>query len=334
MEPGRGTGLELFPEVGKKGLLACYARVAGAGGSELIEGFSLTRAGRQTVLDISCFRLDEQNFVSLFRDVTERKGAEARLRQYAIEAAMGNRNLERANAELERRNAELEEFTHVASHDLQEPLRKVVSFGDLLARALGDKLDGKCSQYLSLMQTSTRRLQALIRDLLVMSRADRSPLRLEPQPLEDYVQAALGALSAQIRETGAVIRVDRPLPVRTVDATQICQLYQNLVSNALKFSRPGAPPEISITCEPGPEGTSGGAILGVCDNGIGIEPEYHEKIFEAFQRLHRREQYDGSGVGLAVCRKVVTRHGGRIWVESKVGEGSHFRFVLDGEPKN
>lgn len=346
------SGRMLFPGAEQTGLLAPYARVMDGGGSELIEGHSLTRGGRETILDISCFRLDEGHFVSLFRDVTGRKRSEEKLRQYAAETALGNRKLEqanveleRANEELERRNIELEEFTHVASHDLQEPLRKVVSFGDLLARELGGKLDAKCSQYLALMQTSTRRMQALIRDLLVMTRADRTPLRLEPKPLAECVRSALELLSGRIEETDAVVHID-PLPTLMVDPVQVCQLYQNLISNALKFGRPGVPPEISITCEPGPEGAlkdtpagdpegtpQGSVVLGVADNGIGIEREYHEKIFEAFQRLHAQAKYEGSGIGLAVCRKVVTRHGGRIWVESEVGKGSHFRFVLDGGPR-
>ncbi|HYM09808.1 MAG TPA: histidine kinase dimerization/phospho-acceptor domain-containing protein, partial [Bryobacterales bacterium] len=233
------TGRELFPGIDKTGLLARYAKVMDGGASELMEGCCLAPGRGEAVLDIACFRLDEQHFVSLFRDVTGRKRSEERLRQYAAEAALGNRKLEQANAELERanaelarRNIELEEFTHVASHDLQEPLRKVVSFGDLLARELGGKLDAKCSQYLSLIQGSTRRMQALIRDLLVMSRADRAPLRLEPKPLAECVRTALELLSGRIAETGAVVRVD-PLPTLTVDAAQISQLYRNLISNAL-----------------------------------------------------------------------------------------------------
>jgi len=275
------------------------------------------------VLDVSCFRLDDEHLVTLFQDVTESKRAEEQLRRYAAEVALGNQKLERANIELEKRNAELEEFAHVASHDLQEPLRKVVSFGDLLARALGDRLDPKCRQYLGLMQDATRRLQTLIRDLLVMSRADRAPLRKGFTALEQCVRAALDLLSARLEESGAVVQVD-PLPTLEVDPTQICQLYQNLLSNALKFSAPERPPQIRVTCESGPEGP----VFGVADNGIGIEPEYHEKIFEAFQRLHSRDKYEGSGIGLAVCRKIVSRHSGRIWVESRLGEGSHFRFRL------
>lgn len=320
------TGCQLFPAILSSGLLDRYARVMQTGVAEQIEDHH-TSAQSPCVLDISCIRLDREHFVTLFRDVTERRAAEQRLRQYAAEVALGNQALERANAELERHNTELEEFAHVASHDLQEPLRKVVSFGDLLARALGDKLDPKCAQYLSLMQDATRRLQTLIRDVLVMSRADRAPLRKEPTRLEQCVRAALDLLSARLQETGAVVRID-PLPTVVVDPAQICQLYQNLVSNALKFRPPERTPAISITCEPGPQGP----VLGVADNGIGIEPGYHDKIFEAFQRLHARDKYDGSGIGLAVCRKIVSRHGGTIWVESRVGEGSHFRFRLAQEP--
>jgi PAS domain S-box-containing protein len=321
------TGREVSPDLLKPSLLERYARVISTGVSDLIEEYPVRQSPAEKVVDISCFRADAEHFVTLFRDVTERKLSRERLRQYALEVALFNQKLEKANAELERRNAELEEFAHIASHDLQEPLRKVVSFGDLLARALSDKLDARSAQYLRLMQEATRRLQTLIRDLLVMSRADRAPLHMEPTPLEDCVRVALDLLSARFDETGGVIEMD-PLPTLTVDPAQICQLYQNLISNALKFSAAGTPPRIRLTCEAGADSP----LLGVADNGIGIEPEYHEKIFEAFQRLHTRDRYEGSGIGLAVCRKIVSRHGGRIWVESAPGQGSHFRFTIPARP--
>ena len=238
----------------------------------------------------------------------------------AIERARLERQIEQQRLELERHAAAMEAFAHVVSHDLQEPLRKVFSFGDLLARGLGDRLDPKSAQYLRLMQDSAVRLHRLVRDLLVMSRAEGSPLRREPTPLHQCVQSALERLSAAIAESKAEIQVD-PLPTLPVDACQITQLYQNLISNALKF-RTIAPPRIHITSQQTPEGL----VFEVADNGIGIDPQYHEKIFEAFQRLHSREQYEGSGIGLAVCSKIVWRHGGRIWVESRPGEGSRFRF--------
>ena len=317
------TGGEVFPKLASSGLLLHFVQAMQTGVVEQVEGYQTRSTEPPRVLDISCIKLDDEHFVTLFRDVTERQQAEQRLRQYTAEVALANQALEKANTELEGHNAELEEFTHVASHDLQEPLRKVVSFGDLLSRTLGDKLDPKSAQYLALMQDATRRLQTLIRDLLVMSRAGRTPLKTEPIRLEQCVQTALDLLSARLQETGAAVHID-PLPTLVVDPTQICQLYQNLVSNALKFGATDRKPEIRITCEEGPEGP----VLGVVDNGIGIEPEYHDKIFEAFQRLHGRDKYEGSGIGLAVCRKIVARHGGTIWVESRLGEGCHFRFRL------
>ena len=324
----RRTGLDLFPGVASSGLLDCYRRVLETGRPEQLEDYQTRSTPRSAILDISVARLDDQHFVALCRDVTERKRSAQRLREYALEVAQANEALQEANAELAKRNVELEEFAHVASHDLQEPLRKVVSFGDLLVRALGDKLDAKPAQYLGLMQDASRRLQALIRDLLVMSRAGRAPLHRKPTSLEHCVREALDLLSARIQETGAAVEV-APLPTLVVDPAQICQLYQNLISNALKFHAPAVTPHIRITCED----VEQGLVLGVADNGIGIESEYHEKIFEAFQRLHGRDKYDGSGIGLAVCRKIVQRHEGSIWVESRPGEGAHFRFRLGkGEP--
>lgn len=319
---GRTVG-EVFPGAASAGLLPRFVRAMQTGVVEQIEGYQTPSIEPPRVLDISCIKLDGDHFVTLFRDVTERREAEQRLRQYSAEVVLGNQALEKANTELESRNAELEEFAHVASHDLQEPLRKVVSFGDLLSRTLGDKLDPKGARYLALMQDATRRLQTLIRDLLLMSRAGRSPLKREPIRLEQCVQAALDLLSTRLQETDAVVHID-PLPTLAVDPTQICQLYQNLLSNALKFGAVDRKPEIWITCDTAPDGP----VLGVVDNGIGIEPEYHDRIFEAFQRLHNRDKYEGSGIGLAVCRKIVTRHGGTIWVESRLGEGCHFRFRL------
>ncbi len=316
------TAREIFPHIATSGLMERYARVMQTRATEQVEG-QMTRTDPPRILDISCIYLDPSHFVTILRDVTEQRQAEERLRQYAREVALGNEALERANAELERRNAELEEFAHVASHDLQEPLRKVISFGDLLMRSAGSRMDAKSTQYLKLMQDATRRLQTLIHDLLVMSRATRAPLHKEPVRLETCVQNALELLSARVRETGATVEID-PLPTLIVDPAQICQLYQNLLSNALKFRAPDRQPRIRITCEETPEGP----VLGVADNGIGIEPEYQEKIFEAFQRLHGRDKYEGSGIGLAVCRKIVHRHGGVLWVESRAGEGSHFRFRL------
>jgi len=240
----------------------------------------------------------------------------------AVEYAGLALQLEYQGLELERHAAAMEEFAHVVSHDLQEPLRTVITFGDLLARSLGDRLDDKSGQYLAMIRNAALRLRRLVQDLLTMSRADRAPLQLQPTPLTECVRSALELLSTAIAESGAVIQVD-PLPTLPVDASQLTQLYQNLIGNALKF-RTATPPRIHIACEQTPDG----AVLEVADNGIGIEPEYREKIFEAFQRLHSREKYEGSGIGLAVCSKIVQRHGGRIWVESEDGQGSRFRFRL------
>jgi signal transduction histidine kinase len=227
---------------------------------------------------------------------------------------------QRLNRELALQNRELEEFAYVASHDLQEPLRKLVAFCGLLRRDLGDS--ERASRDLRFIEESATGMQKLVDDLLELSRTGRSGLKRELISLEVCALSAIDALQITIERTGAEIERDA-LPEQWGDPRLLTQLYQNLIGNALKFSG-GRPPKIRLTSKyEGQHWT-----LGVKDNGIGVPPQYAEQIFKAFQRLHARDEYEGSGIGLAICRKTVERHGGKIWVESAPGEGSHFLFCL------
>lgn len=255
-------------------------------------------------------------YVGILRDITERRRAEEEL-------AERTRLLEKANASLRRRNEDLDEFTHIASHDLQEPLRKLTAFSALLAEDLGRDLPEAAARDLAFITDAAARMQRLVQDLLALSRAGRQAIRRERVALGDCVDEALRDLALRVEETRALIHRD-PLPEVWGDRTMITQLYQNLLSNALKFTVPGRRPEIAITCER----RDGALVLGVRDNGIGVASEQAEQIFSPFVRLHGRGEYEGSGIGLAICRKVVERLGGEIWLESSPGAGAHFRFTL------
>lgn len=227
---------------------------------------------------------------------------------------------------LKRLNAELNEFTHIASHDLQEPLRKLVIFSEWLERDFGGELPERAAKDLAFITEAAQRMRGLVQDLLNLSRAGNRELKTEPVSLEKVADRALEALALRIEESAAVITRD-PLPEVQGDVTLLTQLYQNLIGNALKYVGE-QPPRIHLDASV----VDGEWVLGVRDNGIGINPEYAEQIFQPFKRLHGRERYEGTGIGLAICRKVVERHRGRIWVESAEGKGAHFRFTLPREP--
>jgi signal transduction histidine kinase len=233
--------------------------------------------------------------------------------------------LERQTAELSRSNAELEQFAHVASHDLQEPLRTVTNFVQLLAARCRGRLGPEADEFVGYIVDGTARMAQLIEDLLDFSRAGRSERPPGPVDLRDCVRKALAGLEVSVRDAGGVVRHDG-LPVVQGDASQLTQVLQNLIGNALKFRR-ADPPEVDVSA------ARRGAewIVSVRDNGIGIEPQYAERVFVIFQRLHHRDEYPGTGIGLAICKRIVARHGGRIWVESEPGRGSTFRFTLPAE---
>jgi PAS domain S-box-containing protein len=228
----------------------------------------------------------------------------------------------RQSEELKRSNTELEQFAYVASHDLQEPLRMVASYMQLLAERYQGQLDAKADKYIGYAVDGARRMQALINDLLALSRVNSRGAEFVSTDCESVIGRVLHDLDAGIRSANALVECEG-LPTVMADEQQIAQLLQNLIGNALKFRAADAP-HIRLAAEQ----QNGLWLFSVQDNGIGIDPEHADKIFILFQRLHSRQQYDGTGIGLAICKKIVERHGGRIWVESEPGKGSTFKFTL------
>ena len=235
--------------------------------------------------------------------------------------------LDARTQELQRSNSDLEQFAYVASHDLQEPLRKIASFCQLLQRRYGGQLDERADQYIGFAVDGAKRMQVLINDLLAFSRVGRRSGEHTEVSTEDLLDRALSNLAAAVEETGARITHD-PLPVVLGESSLLTAVFQNLVSNALKF-RGEDPPEIHI----GVRRTGDEWLFSVRDNGIGIEPEYADRIFVIFQRLHAKEAYPGTGIGLAMCRKIVEYHGGRIWLDTtEPGGRTTFSFTLPALP--
>ena len=260
------------------------------------------------------------------RDYTERDAAVlgrlADLFAIAVWRKRAEAELERTAAELARSNRELEQFAYVASHDLQEPLRMVSSFVQLLAQRYEGQLDAEADEFIHFAVDGAHRMQALINDLLTYSRVERRGKELKPVAAEAVLERALLDLHAAIEESGAEVTHD-PLPEVVADEIQLGQLLRNLVSNAIKFHGE-APPRVHV----GVRERDGEWLFSVRDNGIGIDPQFADRIFMIFQRLHTREEYPGTGIGLAVCKKIVERHGGSIWVEGQPGAGSTFYFTL------
>jgi PAS domain S-box-containing protein len=260
--------------------------------------------------------------IAQIQDITERKRAEQELADAATE-------LERRAGELERSNADLQQFAYVASHDLSEPLRMVSSYVQLLARRYGGQLGPDADDFIGFAVDGAQRMQALIDGLLMYSRAGTSEYAFAPVDCSALVQQVLTTLHHAIIGAEAEVTVD-PLPTILGDPTQLSQLFQNLISNGIKFVEEGSP-HVHVSAER----IDGAWAFSIADNGIGIEPRHAERIFNVFQRLHSREEYAGSGVGLAICKRIVERHGGTIWVEPSPEGGSKFSFTIpDREPQS
>jgi PAS domain S-box-containing protein len=312
----------------------------------------MARDGTETPIEDSAAPIKDDKghitgVVLVFRDISERKQAEEALRRAhgELERRVQERTAElsEANAELKREiiqgqrlegalahnvaelarsNADLEQFATVAAHDLQEPLRMVTSYMQLLARRYRGKLDSDADTFIDFAVEGASRMQALIRDLLTYARLGTQGRPFDPTDCNTVIAQALGNLQRAVEESGARVTCD-PMPTVTADASQLQQLFQNLLGNAIKF-RSEQPPEVSVKADRhGPEW-----VFSVRDNGIGIHPHYAARVFVVFQRLHSRAEYPGTGIGLAICKKIVERHGGRIWVESQPGAGATFYFTI------
>ena len=244
--------------------------------------------------------------------------------RHTREIARRAEELSRYSTELEHANDELKEFAYVASHDLTEPLRTIAGFVQLLKQRYEGQLDDSADEYIGFVVDGTERMQALIEGLLSYSRTGRSELVATPVDLNDTLNRAIGALAAAIAESKAELEMGE-LPIVAGDATQLGRLFENLISNAVKF-RGDRPPVVKI----GAELKGGVWLFFVSDNGIGIDERHLERIFNVFERLHGAGEYQGTGIGLSICKKVVERHGGRIWVEETPGGGSTFKFILPG----
>ncbi len=316
------TGLDADRVVGRKAsevydteeppYLEEYARVAETG--EAI-GFEVYFASMERYFRISAFSPGDAEFATVFENITARRLAQEALTE--------------KTAALARSNAELESFAYIASHDLREPLRKVQAFGDRLQNRYADVLDDRGLDYLGRMRGASQRMEALIDDLLVYSRVTTKAKPFETVDLNAVVADAVADLEMRIEETGGRVEVG-PLPTLDADRVQIRRLMQNLIGNALKFHKPNVAPVVTVTgaIVEGETPIQRRARITVADNGIGLDLKYKERIFAPFQRLHGRSAYEGTGMGLAICRKIVTRHGGGISVASEPGAGARFAVTL------
>jgi PAS domain S-box-containing protein len=276
--------------------------------------FGLRQDGTEFPIEVSLSPLQTEDGIlvsAAIRDATERKKIEAQLLQ-TVE-------------DLNRSNQELAQFANIASHDLQEPLRMVASYTQLLQRRYKGKLDADADEFIAFAVDGANRMQRLIRDLLAYSRVETQGRDLVTVASEEALEQAIQNLRGAIEESGALVTHD-PLPAVLGDEMQLIQLFQNLVGNAIKYQYPGVP-RVHISSVKNDERKW---MFSVKDNGLGIESQYFEKIFGMFQRLHRRDEFAGTGMGLAICKKIVERHGGSIAVESQPGQGSTFRFALAG----
>lgn len=313
-------------------------------------GFLTRRAVTQPLLTLaaSCRRIGEGHFSETItpprrpRDIRGMAIDVEEMRQRIVQALEDSRSareqLDEQALELFRSNAELEQFAYVASHDLQEPLRKVASFCQLLEKRYGDQLDDRGIQYITFAVDGAKRMQVLINDLLSFSRVGRLNTKYTTVELDTALDSAVANLDTAIQESGAqIVHPKQRLPQVHGDPTLLTMLWQNLLGNAIKFRHEGRSPRIVIACHRGVATRRGHWVLSVSDNGIGIPDEFVDKVFIIFQRLHGRDAYGGTGLGLAMCKKIVEHHGGTVWIDTSYTDGTRFEFTLpiadaDAEP--
>ena len=289
-------------------------------------------------LAASCRRITEGNFGERIvpqgpKDIRAIAADVEDMRQRIVDELEATRSAQSQLAdqalELQRSNAELEQFAYVASHDLQEPLRKVTAFCQLIEKRYGDKLDERGTEYIAFAVDGAKRMQVLINDLLAFSRVGRLNSTRGDVDLDATLDAALANLETAIAESGAqIVRERQPLPRIMGDPTLLTMVWQNLIGNAVKFRRDGVAPRIVIDCEQSSDGPDGSWTLTVTDNGIGIPEEFVDKVFVIFQRLHGRDVYTGTGIGLALCKKIIEHHGGSIWIDTAFTGGTRFRLTI------
>lgn len=287
------------------------------------ELFGKHKTGKEFPVEISLSPLETEDGLlvsAAIRDISEKKKLENQIREININL---ERKVQQRTAELETKNKELEQFAYVASHDLQEPLRTTSSFVGFLQEEYYGKLDANADNYLNYITQAAERMQTLIKDLLDYSRIGRKGV-LQEVDCNLILSDVLADLSSAIEETNAKIEVPDVLPVVRGYATELKQLFQNLISNSIKFHKDNIPPLVHISCRKIP----GAWEFSFRDNGIGIEAQHHERIFIIFQRLHNRTDYEGSGIGLSHCKKIVELHQGKLWVDSEIGKGSNFQFTI------
>ena len=308
------NGFERFKNTGKGSILR-----------KTIELSALRKDGTAFPIELSLSEVklkDKWNAIGIIRNITQRKRISERLLAEISEHKRAREKLKRIVTELERSNSELEQFAYVASHDLQEPLRMVSSYTQLLARRYKGKLDADADEFINFAVDGANRMQRLIQDLLEYSRVGTRGKPFKPTDCAVVYDRALVNLHIAVEDSSAVVTHNN-LPTVMVDSSQLVQLFQNLIGNAIKFHGKGAP-RIHVSAEQ----KDNDWVFSVSDNGIGIDPQYADRIFVIFQRLHKNTEYSGSGIGLAICKKIVERHGGRIWMESELGKGTTFYFTI------
>lgn len=272
--------------------------------------------GRLIDVEISAsYYKSEENILVFIRNITERKKSEA--------------DLHKINDELIRSNKEFEQFAYIVSHDLQEPLRTIYTFAEFLESDYKGKLGTKADEYIEFITSASRRMKQMINDILALSRVGTREKGFLLIDVERIIKIVIENLRGFISQHDAIVTYDTPMPTILADETQLTQLLQNLIDNGIKFHKKGEYPKIHVSFKR----VYNEWIFSVKDNGIGIEEKYFKKLFVIFSRLHSREEYPGTGIGLAMCKKIVERHGGRIWLESKVGEGSTFYFTIPRQQK-